>query len=239
MSKKHYLKFPALSLKLGGRSRASIHRDMRDRGFPKPINLGPNSVVWDEEEVEAWVARLKQNEYVPTPVAPGAKVAGLARPRGCVMMAFRPAKHATMRPDGRSAKGVPKADNWFSKVYINEHVLIPAWRHLTKTATDLAIICIAKQGRAAAYKEKFGGRPVFQFTVTEGTRLLSISRTTFTRAIHELMELGFIELLSPGGIVGGRGRAADYTLSKAWRTWQPPPRKTSNIQKARAARSKK
>ncbi len=72
MSKK-YLKFPALSVKLGGRSRASIHRDMRDRDFPKPINLGPNSVVWDEEEVDTWIKQLKQNEYVPTPVAPGAQ----------------------------------------------------------------------------------------------------------------------------------------------------------------------
>ena len=33
MSRK-YLKYPALSEKLGGRSRASIHRDMRDRGLP-------------------------------------------------------------------------------------------------------------------------------------------------------------------------------------------------------------
>ena len=70
---KRYLKFPALSAKLGGRSRASIHRDMRDRGFPKPINLGPNSVVWDEESVDSWIEQLKQNEYVPVQVAPGVK----------------------------------------------------------------------------------------------------------------------------------------------------------------------
>lgn len=70
---KRYLKFPALSAKLGGRSRASIHRDMRDRGFPKPINIGANSVVWDEEEVDAWIEQLKQNEYVPVEVAPGVK----------------------------------------------------------------------------------------------------------------------------------------------------------------------
>lgn len=72
MSKK-YLKFPALSEKLGGRSRASIHRDMRDRGFPKPINIGANSVVWDEELVDAWLEQLAAAEYVAVPVAPGAK----------------------------------------------------------------------------------------------------------------------------------------------------------------------
>lgn len=149
------------------------------------------------------------------------------------------AKHSTMRADGRSIKGVPKLENWFAQVYIADHILSPAWRSLTKTATDILIVCLAKQGRAAKYKEKFGGRPVFQFTVTEGTKLLSISRTTFTRAIHELIDTGFVELVCPGGILNGRGRAADYTLGKAWRIWQPPPRNMSNITKARAARQKK
>lgn len=72
MSKK-YLRFPALSKKLGGRARSSIHRDMRDRGFPKPINLGPNAVVWDEEEVDTWLDELKQRDYIPTQVAPGVR----------------------------------------------------------------------------------------------------------------------------------------------------------------------
>jgi predicted DNA-binding transcriptional regulator AlpA len=70
---KNYLNFPALSKKLGNRSRSSIHRDMRDRGFPKPINLGPNSVVWDEAAVDEWVEQLTQAEYEPRIVAPGAK----------------------------------------------------------------------------------------------------------------------------------------------------------------------
>lgn len=70
---KKYLKFPALSEKLGGRSRASIHRDMKDRGFPKPINLGANSVVWDENSVDIWVEGLAKTEYEAVPVAPGSK----------------------------------------------------------------------------------------------------------------------------------------------------------------------
>lgn len=67
------LKFPALSEKLGGRSRASIHRDMKDRGFPKPINLGANSVVWDESLVDIWLDELTKIGYEPVAVAPGAK----------------------------------------------------------------------------------------------------------------------------------------------------------------------
>ena len=148
-------------------------------------------------------------------------------------------KHSAMLPNGRSTKGVPKLENWFAKIVIHDLVIHPAWRSLTKTATDILIICIAKQGRAAAYNQKFGGRPVFQFTVTEGTKLLAISRTTFCRAVQELIDVGFLVLVCPGGILNGRGRAADYTIGKAWRTWQSPTPDTSNIAKARAARRKK
>lgn len=155
------------------------------------------------------------------------------------MPPYKLAKHSAMLPNGRSTKGAPKAENWFAKIIIHDLVIHPAWRSLTKTATDVLIICIAKQGRAAAYNQKFGGRPVFQFTVSEGTSLISISRTTFCRAIQELIRVGFIEVVSPGGILNGRGHAADYTIGKAWRTWQPPDRDMQNITKARAARKKK
>lgn len=155
------------------------------------------------------------------------------------MPPYKLAKHSAMLPNGRSTKGAPKAENWFAKIVILDHVVHPAWRGLTKTATDIMIICIGKQNRAGYYMQKFGGRPVFQFTVSEGTSLLSISRTTFCRAIQELIRVGFIEVVSPGGILNGRGRAADYTIGKAWRTWQSPPPDTRNIAKARAARKKK
>jgi len=79
-----FLKFPALSEKLGGRSRTSIHRDMRDRGFPKPINLGANSVVWDEEAVDAWCDALALEQYKPISVAPGVK---RGRPRKSLVFA--------------------------------------------------------------------------------------------------------------------------------------------------------
>lgn len=155
------------------------------------------------------------------------------------MPARKPAKHSAMRPDGRSVKGVPKIANWFAQVFISEHVLVPAWRHMSKTATDIAIICIAKQNKAFKFKEKFGGPPVFQFTYSEGVRLLSITKSTFNRAIHELLEIGFIELVSPGGMACGRGIAADYALGKRWRDWQPPSHDTRNIEKARKALKKK
>lgn len=153
-------------------------------------------------------------------------------------MSYKMAKCKQVLPNGRDAKGVSKFENWFSKIYINEHVTSPAWRGLTKTATDILIICIAKQGRAAAYSQKFGGRPVFNFTVSEGGKILSVSRTTFCRAVKELVSVGFLEIVCPGGILDGRGRASDYTIGKTWQTWQPPPHDTRNIMKARAKRKK-
>jgi hypothetical protein len=149
------------------------------------------------------------------------------------------AKHSIMRADGRSTKGAPRLQNWFAQVFISEHVLVPAWRHMSKTATDIAIICIAKQNKAFKFKDKFGGPPVFQFRYSEGVKMLSVCKNTFNRAIHELLEIGFIELVSPGGMTCGRGIAADYTLGKRWRDWQPPPPDTRNIEKARKALKKK
>ena len=64
---KNYLRFPKLSQKLGGRSRASIFRDMRDRGFPKPHRLGPNFVAWLESEVDAWIESLNPERSITVP----------------------------------------------------------------------------------------------------------------------------------------------------------------------------
>lgn len=69
------LRFPELSKKLGGRSRSSIFRDMRDRKFPQPIALGCSgrSIAWDEQAVDTWLTNLAQQEYKPAAVAPGAR----------------------------------------------------------------------------------------------------------------------------------------------------------------------
>lgn len=79
------LRFPELSKKLGGRSRSSIFRDMRDRNFPKPISLGcsGHSIAWDEQQIDDWLTNLAQQKYEPLPVAPGAR---RGRPRKAVNM---------------------------------------------------------------------------------------------------------------------------------------------------------
>ena len=36
-------------------SRSSIHRWVRAGNFPAPISLGPNTRVWREEDIRAWL----------------------------------------------------------------------------------------------------------------------------------------------------------------------------------------
>ena len=56
-----------------GKSRVQIWRDVRDGLFPAPIALGPNSVAWYEDEVDAWLASRPRRTYgAETPYeAPG------------------------------------------------------------------------------------------------------------------------------------------------------------------------
>lgn len=48
-----------------GLSRASIYAGVKAGTFPKPVNLGPNSVGWLEHEVAHWIAsRIAQRDQV-------------------------------------------------------------------------------------------------------------------------------------------------------------------------------
>lgn len=141
-----------------------------------------------------------------------------------------------MLANGRTSVGVPKAENWYARIHIYGLVESDTWRNLTKTATDMLIISIAKNDKAAAFGQKINGRPRFTFSVSEGQRVLHISRPTFTRAMKELIDKGFIEVHDPGGIENGKGRAAQYMLSGEWKNWVAPKRNNQNILKARKMR---
>lgn len=43
-------------LALVGCSKATLWRWRRDGLFPPPVELGPNSLAWRREDVEAWIA---------------------------------------------------------------------------------------------------------------------------------------------------------------------------------------
>lgn len=52
----HLLRFHDLKARGIVRNRMSLSRWQKNNGFPRPIQLGPNSVAWSEDEVNAWLA---------------------------------------------------------------------------------------------------------------------------------------------------------------------------------------
>jgi prophage regulatory protein len=58
------LRSRAVCDKAGFRGNSTLYAAMDQQGFPRPIALGPRSVGWIEEEVDAWieVRRAKRDE---------------------------------------------------------------------------------------------------------------------------------------------------------------------------------
>ena len=50
------------------KSRVQIWRDVRAGTFPAPVDLGPNSVGWFEDEIDAWLASRPRVNYAPEAV---------------------------------------------------------------------------------------------------------------------------------------------------------------------------
>ena len=48
-----------------GKSRTQRWRDIRAGKYPAPIALGPNSVGWYEDEIDAWLAARPRVSYSP------------------------------------------------------------------------------------------------------------------------------------------------------------------------------
>jgi hypothetical protein len=103
-------------------------------------------------------------------------------------------------------------------------------------------LCFVKNDNAKYHKRKTeDGRPVFQFSVSEAKDMLGISNKTLATAIKQLVEHGLIDWYKHGGLKGANGTASYFTLSKRWHHWEPVGQHygRTNIQKARAARSKR
>jgi prophage regulatory protein len=45
------------------RSRVQCWRDIKAGKFPAPVQLGPNSVGWFEDEIDAWLAARPRRTY--------------------------------------------------------------------------------------------------------------------------------------------------------------------------------
>ena len=46
-----------------GKSRVQIWRDVRAGRFPAPVELGPNSVGWFEDELDEWLDNRPRRNY--------------------------------------------------------------------------------------------------------------------------------------------------------------------------------
>ncbi len=46
-----------------GKSRVQLWRDIKAGRFPSPLELGPNSVGWYEDEVDEWLASRPRRTY--------------------------------------------------------------------------------------------------------------------------------------------------------------------------------
>ncbi len=51
-----YLRYADLVERQIIRNRTTLHRWIRDYGFPVGVLLGPNSRAWPADQVEAWLA---------------------------------------------------------------------------------------------------------------------------------------------------------------------------------------
>lgn len=99
------IKFKKLSEKLGGRSRGSVDRDMKKRGFPTPITVG-RSVAWDEEAVDRWLQEQAAKPYQPEPVA----VPAPGKRRGRPSKAEKSAKSIDLVPKEEVQNMTPEVD---------------------------------------------------------------------------------------------------------------------------------
>ncbi len=55
--------YKRLSARLDNRSRIQIYRDIKAGKFPAPIELGPNSVGWFEDEIDEHLASRPRRTY--------------------------------------------------------------------------------------------------------------------------------------------------------------------------------
>lgn len=55
-----YLPFREVSQLTGGKSRSTIWRWVNSGLFPKPYQIGPNSVGWKESELSEWLESQQQ-----------------------------------------------------------------------------------------------------------------------------------------------------------------------------------
>lgn len=145
-------------------------------------------------------------------------------------------------PPGRDRRA--EFGDLFSKSLRARVVCSQAFAMLTSSAKSVCILAFVKSDNAKFHKRKTAdGRPVFAFSAADAKKLLSISGVTHTAALRQLIAHGLIEQIDHGGLLGANGTASTFTISNAWKHWNPgevtnTSRKT-NIRKALEAKKAK
>ena len=92
----------------------------------------------------------------------------------------------------------------------------PAWEALTNAARVVWLHLAAD----------FNGRPEkeghLRLTYSQAEKLMT--RKTFTKALQELQDKGFIERTTVGGLFN---TCSEYALVNGWRAWTPPEEKNA------------
>lgn len=92
-----------------------------------------------------------------------------------------------------------------------------AFKRLSGAATKIYLLCLAKVKLPLVSSARYN--ELFSISYTEISKW-GMSRPTVSRALKELVDLGFLELKVRGGLDGCNGVANKYTLSLDYK--RPP-----------------
>jgi len=118
---------------------------------------------------------------------------------------------------GKNAKG--KTGNRlppFTPI-LNEEMDSKAYLELTGTAVK-ALTWFKRIDGKLRGKDRYSFNGIFDFTYNEAVRC-GFAKRTFSRAIDELGEKGFIEVISVGGLRGAGRSNSKYKLSTRWQLY--------------------
>jgi hypothetical protein len=111
-----------------------------------------------------------------------------------------------------------------------------AFRSLSKKA--LQVLCqflarrkMKKKGRYGKEKWIIINNGEIEFSYRDAENKLKISNRTYTRALDELIEKGFISIAEQGNGTGG-GRRTKYSIDDRWQRWGKPDFKSKKRKKA-------
>ncbi|ACH39991.1 hypothetical protein Gbem_2988 [Citrifermentans bemidjiense Bem] len=100
----------------------------------------------------------------------------------------------------------------------NEEMDSTAYLELSGTAVKVFTWFKRIDGRLRG-KDRLGYNGIFDFTYNEAKRY-GFAKRTFSRAIDELGEKGFIEVVSVGGLRGAGRSNSKYKLSSKWQIYR-------------------